>query len=160
MAPCYKVDIRNSYRSRVDKQKNVWKIEVTYSCNFFDISDFLTCPDIGTSWCHSGITEHMYNMGSFSNPHISKCSIMPKWHQFVPMSWDVGGSETVKTLQLYATSRCTSVSTRLMVYQNWMTSSLKKPVPYEKGVTSLQIKNDVLTKQDGTGRNRVRPRQI
>ena len=33
-------------------------------------------------------------MGSFSNPHISKCSMMPKWHQIVPMSGDVRESET------------------------------------------------------------------
>ena len=50
----------------------------------------------------------------FFDPHdISKCSMMPKWHQFVPISRDVGESETVKTLQLYVTSWCSSVSTRL-----------------------------------------------
>ena len=54
--------------------------------------------------------------GSFLNPHISKCSMMPKWHQLVPLSGDVGEAEKVKSLQLYATSRCTSVSTRLQVH--------------------------------------------
>ena len=44
--------------SRVDADVYM---KVTYrpSCNFFAVSDSLTCPDIGTtSWCHSGIIEH------------------------------------------------------------------------------------------------------
>ena len=70
-------------------------------------------------------------MGSFSNLHISKCAMMPKWHQLIPISGDVEELETVKTLQLYATSRCTSVSTRIFrklksnvfvhTYQNLLT---------------------------------------
>ena len=32
-----------------------WSIEVTYSCNFFGVSDSPTCPDI-ISWFHSGNT--------------------------------------------------------------------------------------------------------
>ena len=38
---------------------------------------------------------------------------MPEWHQLVCMSGYVKESETAKILQLYATSRSTSVSTRL-----------------------------------------------
>ena len=53
-------------------------------------------------------------MGSFLNPHISKCSMITKRHQLDPMPGDVRESEIVKTLQLYATSRCTSVSTQLL----------------------------------------------
>ena len=37
-------------------------------------------------------------MGSFSNPHISKCSMMPEWHQLVPMSGHVKESETAKRI--------------------------------------------------------------
>ena len=37
-------------------------------------------------------------MGSFSNPHISKYSMMPKWHQLVPVSVDVDKSKTVKKI--------------------------------------------------------------
>ena len=46
-------------------------------------------------------------------PLISKCSIMPAWHQLVPISGHVEESETARKLQLYATSIKTSVSTRL-----------------------------------------------
>ena len=45
--------------------------------------------------------------------HILKCSMMPELHQLVPMSGHVTELETAKKLQLYATSRCTSVSTGL-----------------------------------------------
>ena len=38
---------------------------------------------------------------------------MPEWHQLVCISGHVKESETAKILQLYATSRSTSVSTRL-----------------------------------------------
>ena len=38
-----------------------------------------------------------YNpMGIFSNPHISKCSMMPEWDQLVPMSGHVEESGTAK----------------------------------------------------------------
>ena len=50
-------------------------------------------------------------------PLISKCSMMPAWHQLVPISGHVEESETARKLQLYATSIKTSVSTRL--YINW-----------------------------------------
>ena len=46
-------------------------------------------------------------------PLISKCSMMPAWHQLVPISGHVEESETARKLQLYATSIKTSVSTRL-----------------------------------------------
>ena len=36
-------------------------------------------------------------MGSFSNPHISKCSMMSEWHHLILMSGHVEESETVKT---------------------------------------------------------------
>ena len=47
---------------------------------------------------------HYNPMGSFSNPHISNCSMMPEWHQLVPISGHVEESETAKKLQLYAIS--------------------------------------------------------
>ena len=37
-------------------------------------------------------------------PLISNCSMMPAWHQLVPMSGHVEESETARKLQLYATS--------------------------------------------------------
>ena len=40
-------------------------------------------------------------------------SMMPVWHQLVPMSGHVEESETARKLQLYATSIKTFVSTRL-----------------------------------------------
>ena len=43
-------------------------------------------------------------MGSFSNAHISKCLMIPEWHQHVSMSGYVEESETAIKLQLYATS--------------------------------------------------------
>ena len=46
-------------------------------------------------------------------PLISKCSMIPAWHQLVPISGHVEESETARKLQLYATSIKTSVSTRL-----------------------------------------------
>ena len=46
-------------------------------------------------------------------PLISKRSMMPAWHQLVPISGHVEESETARKLQLYATSIKTSVSTRL-----------------------------------------------
>ena len=51
-------------------------------------------------------------------PLISKCSMIPGWHQLVPISGHVEESETARKLQLYATSIKTSVSTRL-VCSNW-----------------------------------------
>ena len=45
--------------------------------------------------------------GHFQTPKFQMLK-MQEWHQLGPMS-DVGESETVKTLQLYATSRCTAV---------------------------------------------------
>ena len=51
---------------------------------------------------------------------------MPKWLE----SGDVSESKTVKTLQLYATSRCTSLSTRL--------SSVMEPVK-KKTLVSLGL---------------------
>ena len=42
--------------------------------------------------------------------------MMPEWHQLVCMSGHVKESGTAKILQLYATSRSTSVSTRLDIY--------------------------------------------
>ena len=47
-------------------------------------------------------------------PLISKCSMIPAWHQLVPISGHVEESETARKLQLYATSIKTSVSTRLL----------------------------------------------
>ena len=47
-------------------------------------------------------------------PLISKCSMIPAWHQLVPISGHVEKSETARKLQLYATSIKTSVSTRLL----------------------------------------------
>ena len=47
-------------------------------------------------------------------PLISKCSMMPAWHQLVPISGHVEESETARKLQLYVTSIKTSVSTRLV----------------------------------------------
>ena len=49
-------------------------------------------------------------------PLISKCSMMPAWHQLVPISGHVEESETARKLQLYATSIKTSVSTRLLIF--------------------------------------------
>ena len=46
-------------------------------------------------------------------PLISKCSMIPAWHQLVSISGHVEESETARKLQLYATSIKTSVSTRL-----------------------------------------------
>ena len=46
-------------------------------------------------------------------PLISKCSMIPAWHQLVPISEHVEESETARKLQLYATSIKTYVSTRL-----------------------------------------------
>ena len=48
-------------------------------------------------------------------PLISKCSMIPEWHQLVPISGHVEESETARKLQLYATSIKTSVSTRLLL---------------------------------------------
>ena len=47
-------------------------------------------------------------------PLISKCSMIPAWHQLVPISGHVEESETARKLQLYAASIKTSVSTRLI----------------------------------------------
>ena len=49
-------------------------------------------------------------------PLISKCSMIPAWHQLVPILGHVEESETARKLQLYATSIKTSVSTRLTDY--------------------------------------------
>ena len=49
-------------------------------------------------------------------PLISKCSMIPAWHQLVPISGHVEESETARKLQLYATSIKTSVSTRLQSF--------------------------------------------
>ena len=47
--------------SRVDTDV---EMEVAYSCNIFVVSDSLmTCPDIQTRWCHSGIIEHFVIWG-------------------------------------------------------------------------------------------------
>ena len=46
---------------------------------------------------------------------ISKCSMIPAWHQLVPISGHVEESETARKWQLYATSIKTSVSTRLFL---------------------------------------------
>ena len=43
-------------------------MEVAYSCNFRAVSDSSTCLDIGTSWCHAGITEH-FEIRGFKWPH-------------------------------------------------------------------------------------------
>ena len=48
-------------------------------------------------------------------PLISKCSMIPTWHELVPISGHVKESETARKLQLYATSIKTSVSTRLNI---------------------------------------------
>ena len=51
--------------SRVDTDV---ELEVAYSCNIFDVSDSLTCPDIQSSWCHSGIIEHFEIRGFKMTP--------------------------------------------------------------------------------------------
>ena len=33
-------------------------MEVTYSCDFFAVSDSLVYPNKETGWCHVGIIEH------------------------------------------------------------------------------------------------------
>ena len=43
-------------------------MEVAYSCNFLAVSDSSTCPDIGTSWCHTGIIEHFEIRGFKMTP--------------------------------------------------------------------------------------------
>ena len=53
-------------------------------------------------------------------PLISKCSMIPAWHQLVPISGHVEESETARKLQLYATSIKTSVSTRLLIVFSWI----------------------------------------
>ena len=55
-------------------------------------------------------------------PLISKCSMIPAWHQLVPISGHVEESETARKLQLYATSIKTSVSTRLLNKQTLIIS--------------------------------------
>ena len=42
--------------SRVDTEVH---LKVAYSYNVLTVSDSLTSPDIGTSWCHFGIIEHL-----------------------------------------------------------------------------------------------------
>ena len=59
------------------------------------------------------IFDPLYPYGTIFKPYISKCSIMPEWHQLSPRSGHVEESETMKQLQLYPTSRSTSSSTRL-----------------------------------------------
>ena len=48
--------------------------------------------------------DPIMTLGVILKPHISKCSMMPEWHQLVPMSGHVKESETAKILQLYTTS--------------------------------------------------------
>ena len=43
-------------------------MEVAYSCNFLAVSDSATCPDIGTSWCHTRIIEHFEIRGFKMTP--------------------------------------------------------------------------------------------
>ena len=58
-----------------------------YSCNFFAVSDSLTCPDIGTSWCHSGIIEHFEIWGLKITPKGHRGSkIKSAWMLFKSMS--------------------------------------------------------------------------
>ena len=60
-------------------------------------------------------------------PLISKRSMMPAWHQLVPISGHVEESETARKLQLYATSIKTSVSTRLLVQNKRLHKAPKQP---------------------------------
>ena len=55
----------DSHFSRVDTDV---ELEVAYSCNIFAVPDSLTCPDIQTSWCHSGIIEHFEIRGFKMTP--------------------------------------------------------------------------------------------
>ena len=96
----------------------IWKmitcLEFLSQGEWFDI-------DLKKTFKHFLFFDPHYNpMGSFSNPYISKCSMMTKWHQLVPISGDVGESDKVKKLQLYAFSRCTSVSTWLYLHVKCM----------------------------------------
>ena len=59
---------------------------------------------------HTLIFWPPYNpMGSFWNPHISKCSMMPKWHHPDINSGDVRESRTKRKLKVYATSRSKAI---------------------------------------------------
>ena len=63
------------------------------------------------SWGSS--VARVNRLDTILKPFISKCSMIPAWHQLVPISGHVEESETARKLQLYATSIKTSVSTRL-----------------------------------------------
>ena len=89
---------------------NFWPFKppnVEPMCRIWKIITFLEFLSLG------GLSD--LDLNNISNPHFLNCWMMPKWHQLVLMSGDVRESETVKTLQLHATSRFTSVSTRLYV---------------------------------------------
>ena len=62
---------RRNLNSRVDTDVD---LEVAYSCNIFAVPDSLTCPDIQTSWCHSGIIEHFEIRGFKMTPWVIRGS--------------------------------------------------------------------------------------
>ena len=67
-------------------------------------------------------------------PLISKCSMIPAWHQLVPISGHVEESETARKLQLYATSIKTSVSTpgggTRIIFWRGVRPEVWNPYPY------------------------------
>ena len=76
----YEQVIKNKYRSSwVETCKSYTTVQIVeltrmYTLKsrrvamFFAVSDSLTCPDIETSWCHSGIIEHFEIWGLKMTP--------------------------------------------------------------------------------------------
>ena len=71
--------------SRVDTDV---ELEVAYSCNIFDVSNSLTCPDIQSSWCHSLASLSILKYGALKWPHrvIRGSKIKSAWILFKSMS--------------------------------------------------------------------------
>ena len=85
---------------------------------------------------------HDSHMWSFLNPHISKCLIMPKWHQPVPLSGDVGESENSQNMA----TRLQGVLLCHLDYMRYSDCSEWHKTTLFLTMISINLFNDTITK--------------